>query len=115
MADSTNDTNLTVKVTLNAHRPPRRRWPATSVKLGTAARCWRAMRCWTADITAGFANVQTGTLTDGTTYTITATVTDAAGNQSTALQQLHGDRGHHGAGRRRWRSPAIATDTGDAR
>src|SRR5437016_4705127 len=29
-----------------------------------------------------FANVQTGTLTDGTTYNITARITDAAGNQS---------------------------------
>ncbi len=36
------------------------------------------------DITNGFANVQTGTLTDGTTYAITARVTDSAGNQSGA-------------------------------
>src|SRR5436309_2154767 len=30
----------------------------------------------------GFANVQTSTLANGTTYAITARVTDAAGNQS---------------------------------
>src|SRR4029077_21265913 len=34
------------------------------------------------DIGNGFANVGTGTLTDGTTYTLTARITDAAGHQS---------------------------------
>jgi probable HAF family extracellular repeat protein len=34
------------------------------------------------DIGNGFANVQTGTLTNGTTYTLTVRMTDAAGNQS---------------------------------
>jgi hypothetical protein len=34
------------------------------------------------DISNGFANVQPGTLTNGTTYTLTARITDAAGNQS---------------------------------
>jgi uncharacterized repeat protein (TIGR03803 family) len=34
------------------------------------------------DINNGFANLQTGTLTNGTTYTLTARFTDAAGNQS---------------------------------
>ena len=37
-----------------------------------------------ADIVNGFADVQTGTLSNGTTYTLTARVTDAAGNQSNA-------------------------------
>src|SRR5258706_388917 len=32
-----------------------------------------------ADITAGFVNLQTGTLSNGSTYTITAKVTDVAG------------------------------------
>src|SRR5439155_1706210 len=36
------------------------------------------------DIGNGFANVQTGTLTDGTTYAISARFTDSAGNQSGA-------------------------------
>src|SRR4029079_10874323 len=36
------------------------------------------------DITNGFADVQTGTLSNGTTYTLTARVTDQAGNQSAA-------------------------------
>ena len=34
------------------------------------------------DISNGFANIQPGTLTNGTTYTLTARITDAAGNQS---------------------------------
>ena len=38
----------------------------------------------TDDIAHGFADVQTGTLTDGTTYDITARITDAARNQSTS-------------------------------
>jgi hypothetical protein len=36
------------------------------------------------DIGNGFANVQPRTLTNGTTYTLTARITDAAGNQSAA-------------------------------
>src|SRR4029079_7154253 len=34
------------------------------------------------DLTKAFANVQTGTLSNGTAYTLTARLTDAAGNQS---------------------------------
>jgi hypothetical protein len=34
------------------------------------------------DISNGFANLQTGMLTNGTTYTLTARITDVAGNQS---------------------------------
>src|SRR5581483_1221931 len=80
---STNDTDLTVKVTL----------PATgslavagdTVQLFNGAGTLGASHVLTAaDITAGFVNLQTGTLTDGTTYSITAKVTDAAGNVSNA-------------------------------
>ena len=42
----------------------------------------------TADIAAGFASLQTGALTDATTYNITARITDPAGNQSGASNRF---------------------------
>src|SRR5258706_541660 len=78
----TNDTDLTVNVSLSGpgffflmiRRPPRSTlFPYTTLFRSTLTGT---------DISNGFANVQTGTLTNGTSYTITARVTDAAGNQS---------------------------------
>ena len=79
----TDDTNLTVKVTL----------PTTGT-LAVAGDTIQLYNSTTAlgtaytlladDITNGFANVATGTLTNGTTYTINAKVIDIAGNASTA-------------------------------
>ena len=48
-----------------------------------------------ADITNGFAEVPTGTLSNGTTYTFNAKVIDNAGNASAASTNLHHQRRHH--------------------
>jgi hypothetical protein len=76
---STNDTDLTVKVNVSG----------TGAVAGDTIQLYdgssplgSAYTLTQTDINNGFANVQTGTLSDGTTYTITATITDAAGNQS---------------------------------
>src|SRR5689334_11015583 len=80
----TNDTNLTVKVGLSGTNAV----AGDTVQLyngtGTGSPLGTSYTLTTNDITNGFANVQTGTLSNGTTYTITARVTDAAGNQSGA-------------------------------
>ncbi|WP_186467468.1 Ig-like domain-containing protein, partial [Bradyrhizobium stylosanthis] len=79
---STNDTDLTVKVSLTGTGA----LAGDTIQLyngtGTASQLGTSYVITSGDITAGFANVQTGTLSNGTTYTITARVTDAAGNQS---------------------------------
>ncbi|WP_156528463.1 Ig-like domain-containing protein, partial [Bradyrhizobium stylosanthis] len=79
---STNDTDLTVKVSLGSTGAV----AGDTIQLyngtGTASQLGSSYTITSGDITAGFANVQTGTLSNGTTYTITARVTDAAGNQS---------------------------------
>src|SRR4051812_15987935 len=51
---------------------------------GTGSQLGTSYTLLASDITNGFANVQTGALTNGTTYTITGRVTDQAGNQSSA-------------------------------
>jgi hypothetical protein len=49
---------------------------------GTGSPLGNSYTLTSTDISNGFANVQPGTLTNGTTYTLTARITDAAGNQS---------------------------------
>jgi hypothetical protein len=78
---STNDNNLTVRVSLastNAVAGDTIQLYDTVTALGTA------YTLLAADITNGYADVPTGTLTDGTTYTINAKVIDIAGNASSA-------------------------------
>src|SRR5437764_1149130 len=80
---STNDPDLTVKVSLTRSEERRvgkvQRYNGT----GTGSQVGRSYTLLAGDISNGFANVQTSTLANGTTYAITARVTDAAGNQST--------------------------------
>src|SRR5258706_225596 len=80
----TNDTDLTVQVSLTGTGA----LAGDTVQLyngsTTASQLGTSYTLTATDITNGFANVQTGTLTDGTTYAITARVTDSAGNQSGA-------------------------------
>ena len=65
---------------------------------GTGSQLGTSYTLLSGDITNGFANVQTGTLSNGTTYAITARVTDAGRQSERGVeQQLHGDRGHDGA------------------
>ncbi|HKU04837.1 MAG TPA: Ig-like domain-containing protein, partial [Bradyrhizobium sp.] len=82
--DSSNDTDLTVKVELNGTNAV----AGDTVQLyngtGTSSQLGTSYILTSADITAGFANVQTGPLSNGTTYLITARVTDQVGNQSAA-------------------------------
>ncbi|WGS19721.1 Ig-like domain-containing protein [Bradyrhizobium sp. ISRA463] len=79
---STNDTDLTVKVSLIGTGAV----AGDTVQLyngsGTTSQLGTSYTLTSSDISNGFANVQTGTLTNGTTYTLTARVTDQAGNQS---------------------------------
>ena len=79
---STNDPNLTVNVNLTGTGAV----AGDTVQLyngtGTGSQLGTSYTLLAADISNGFANVQTGTLTNGTTYAITARITDAAGNQS---------------------------------
>src|SRR5206468_1900571 len=78
---STNDTDLTVKVSLTGTNAV----AGDTIQLyngtGTGTQLGTSYTLLAADITNAFANVQTGTLTNGTTYSITARVTDQAGNQ----------------------------------
>ena len=77
----TDDTNLTVRVSLTstgAVAGDTIQLYNSTTALGTA------YTLLAADITNGFADVATGTLTNGTTYTINAKVIDIAGNASTA-------------------------------
>ena len=102
---STNDTDLTVKVSLTGTGA----LAGDTVQLyngtGTGSQLGTSYTLLSGDISNGFANVQTGTLSNGTTYAITARVTDAGRQPERGVeQQLHGDRGHDGAERRR-RSP----------
>src|SRR2546421_224344 len=80
----TNDTDLTVQVSLAGTGA----LAGDTVQLyngsTTASQLGTSYTLTATDIGNGFANVQTGTLTNGTTYAITARVTDSAGNQSGA-------------------------------
>jgi hypothetical protein len=79
--DSTDDTNLTVRVSLagtNAVAGDTVQLYDSTTKLGSA------YTLLTADITNGYADVATGTLTNGTTYALNAKVIDIAGNASVA-------------------------------
>ncbi len=79
---STNDPDLTVKVDLTGTGA----LAGDTVQLynGTVTdnQLGSSYTLTGADISNGFANVQTGPLTDGSSYILTARITDAAGNQS---------------------------------
>ncbi len=79
---STNDPNLTVQLSLSGTGA----LAGDTVQLyngtDTSSSLGSSYTLTSADIANGYANVQTGTLTDGTTYMLTARITDAAGNQS---------------------------------
>ena len=81
---STNDTDLTVRVGLGGTLAV----AGDTVQLyngtGTGSQLGTSYTLTAADIVNGFADVQTGALGNGTTYTITARVSDAGGNQSAA-------------------------------
>ena len=80
---STNDTDLTVRVGLGGTTAV----AGNTIQLynGTGTGNQLASYTLTAtDISNGFADVQTGTLSNGLTYTLTARITDGAGNQSAA-------------------------------
>ena len=81
---STNDTDLTVRVGLGGTLAV----AGDTVQLyngtGTGSQLGTSYTLTAADIVNGFADVQTGVLGNGTTYTITARVSDAGGNQSAA-------------------------------
>ena len=80
---STNDTDLTVRVSFGGTSAV----AGNTIQLynGTGTSSQFASYTLTAtDIANGFADVQTGGLSNGATYTLTARVTDAAGNQSNA-------------------------------
>ncbi|QDW47974.1 hypothetical protein FFI89_032165 [Bradyrhizobium sp. KBS0727] len=79
---STNDTDLTVQVSLTGTGAA----AGDTVQLydgsGTGSQLGISYTLLAVDISNGFANLQTGTLSDGTTYAITARFTDTLGNQS---------------------------------
>ncbi|WP_315828496.1 beta strand repeat-containing protein [Bradyrhizobium sp. SZCCHNG3015] len=81
---STNDTDLTVRLSLSGTNAV----AGDSIQLyngtGTGSQLGSSYTLTATDISNGFADVQTGTLSNGTTYTITGRVTDQAGNQSAA-------------------------------
>ena len=78
---STDDSDLTVRVSVSGTGAV----AGDTIQLYDGASALGSAYTLTdSDITNGFADVQTGTLSNGTTYTITARVTDAAGNQSSA-------------------------------
>ena len=80
---STNDTDLMVRVGLGGTTAV----AGNTIQLynGTGTGNQLASYTLTAtDISNGFADVQTGTLSNGLTYTLTARITDGAGNQSAA-------------------------------
>ena len=79
---STNDTDLTVKVSVTGTGAVAGDTMQLYDGTGTGNPLGTSYTLTAADITAGFANVQTGTLSNGTTYNITARITDVAGNQS---------------------------------
>jgi hypothetical protein len=78
---STNDNNLRVRCSLTDTGAV----AGDTIQLyngsGTDSQLGTSYTITATDIRRGFANVQTGTLSDGT-YTITARITDQAGNQS---------------------------------
>ena len=81
---STNDTDLTVRVGLSGTNAV----AGDTIQLyngtGTSSQVGTSYTITSGDISNGFADVQTGALSNGTTYTITARITDQAGNQSNA-------------------------------
>ncbi len=80
---TTNDTDLTVKVSLPATGSLAMAGNTVQLFNGTAT-LDTAHVLTAAEISAGLVNPQTGTLSDGTTYSATAKLTDAAGNVSNA-------------------------------
>ena len=81
---STNDTDLTVRVSLTGTNAVLGDTVQLYNGIGTGSQLGTSYTLTAADITNGFADVQTGALSNGTTYTITARITDVAGNQSNA-------------------------------
>ncbi|PZV35942.1 beta strand repeat-containing protein, partial [Mesorhizobium kowhaii] len=83
---TTNDTDLTVKVTLPTSGSPAEAGDTIWLYNGTdtGIPLGGAYTLTAADIVSGFVSLQTGTLTNGTTYNLTARITDAATNQSAA-------------------------------
>src|SRR5207248_3341223 len=79
--DRTHDTYLTVTVSLAGTNALA--GDTVQVYNGTTA-LGLAHVLTSAEITAGSVDLQTGTLSNGTTYDITAKITDTAGNQSAA-------------------------------
>ena len=80
---STNDSDLAVRISLTGTNAV----AGNTIQLynGTGTGNQLATYTLTAtDIANGFADVQTGALSNGLTYTITARITDGAGNQSAA-------------------------------
>src|SRR5207253_10108038 len=78
---STNDTDLTVQMSLTGTGAV----AGDTVQLydgsGIDSQLGISYTLLAADISNGFADVQTGTLSDGTTYAITARITDSLGGQ----------------------------------
>ena len=81
---STNDTDLTVRVSLSGTNAVAGDTLQLYNGTGTSSQLGTSYTITSGDISNGFADVQTGALSNGATYTITARVTDQAGNQSTA-------------------------------
>ena len=81
---STNDTDLTVRVSLSGTNAVAGDTLQLYNGTGTSSQLGTSYTITSGDISNGFADVQTGALSNGATYTLTARVTDGAGNQSTA-------------------------------
>ena len=81
---STNDTDLTVRVSLSGTNAVAGNTIQLYNGTGTGSQLGTSYTMTAGDISNGFADVQTGALSNGATYTLTARVTDGAGNQSAA-------------------------------
>ena len=81
---STNDTDLAVRVSLGGTSAVAGNTIQLYNGAGTGSQLGTSYTLTASDIANGFADVQTGTLSNGVTYTLTARITDAAGNQSGA-------------------------------
>ena len=78
----TNDPDPTVQVSLSGTGALAGNTLQLYNGTGTGSPLGSSYTLTSTDISNGFANVQPGTLTNGTTYTLTARMTDAADNQS---------------------------------
>ena len=81
----TDDTDLTVRVSLSGTNPV----AGDTIQLyDDSTALGIAYTLKDADVTAGYADVGTGTLTNGTTYAINAKLIDASGNASSASRNF---------------------------